>query len=574
MTLPATAVTTMSAAIGGQVNPSGQQTSYTFEYGPSTSFGRITTVVALDDADALEPVSATLSGLTPDTTYYYRVVASNATGTGFGPVLRFSTGPGGLPAVGTGAASSTATGATLAGTVDAHGSQTAFAFEYGTTTGFGSLSAIDSAGDANGAQQITLAIGGLLPGTTYLYRLVATNANGSAFGDVHGVVTPPSDTPAGAGRADATIAAGATHTCAVRTQGHVACWGTGLGGLLGDDDYDAIAPSPVEAIGLTDAVEVAAGIEHTCALRAGGQVDCWGRGRYGQLATGTATTDSTTGALGPEPVPGLTDAVQIAAGALDTCAVRAGGSVVCWGENAFGQLGNATTGQSNALGSNVPVTVAGISDGVQVSVGRTAACAVRSGGQVACWGALGTTQSNVAVAVDGVSDAAQVAVGSGSFFIGANGWACAVRSSGHVVCWGAGAYLGDGGSSDAPSRGPVELPGLVDATQVTANADHTCATRSGGQAVCWGANDHGQIGDGAIDPSFPDASTMTPVAVTGLGDATQIVAGRQYSCALRRGGSAVCWGANGQLQGGNGTSTDDDVPVAVSGLADAGKPPG
>jgi 6-phosphogluconolactonase (cycloisomerase 2 family) len=179
-----------TATLHGQVNPSGQQTAFTFEYGTTTSFGAITTVVALDDADVLEPVTATLTGLAPDTTYYYRVVAANATGTTSGAVLRFSTGPGGLPAVTTGVATDvSASGATLAGTVDAHGAQTAFAFEYGTTTAFGSLSAVDNAGDSNAVQQITLPISGLSPGTTYLYRLIATNPNGTTSGDVHSFTT-------------------------------------------------------------------------------------------------------------------------------------------------------------------------------------------------------------------------------------------------------------------------------------------------------------------------------------------------------------------------------------------------
>jgi phosphodiesterase/alkaline phosphatase D-like protein len=191
VTQAVSAVTTTSATVHGQVNPSGQQTVFTFEYGTTTSFGAITAVVALDDADAPEPVAATLTGLAPDTTYYYRVVAANATGTTSGAVLRFSTGPGGLPAVTTGDATGvSASGATLAGTVDAHGAQTAFAFEYGTTNAFGSLSAVDNAGDGNAVQQVTLPISGLQPGTTYLYRLIATNANGTTFGDVHTLTTP------------------------------------------------------------------------------------------------------------------------------------------------------------------------------------------------------------------------------------------------------------------------------------------------------------------------------------------------------------------------------------------------
>ena len=184
-------MTNVSATLPARVNPSGQQTAFTFEYGTSTAFGAITTVVALDDAFADEPVSASLTGLTADTTYYYRVVATNATGTTVGAAMRFNTGPGGAPRATTGVASAVgATAATLAGTVDAHGADTAFAFVYGTSiTDLNSLSAVDSASSTNGPQQVTLPLAGLTPGTTYYYRLIATNASGTSFGVVRSFAT-------------------------------------------------------------------------------------------------------------------------------------------------------------------------------------------------------------------------------------------------------------------------------------------------------------------------------------------------------------------------------------------------
>jgi phosphodiesterase/alkaline phosphatase D-like protein len=106
--------------------------------------------------------------------------------------MSFDTGPGGAPVVTTGAASAiTASAATLAGTVDPHGAGTAFAFEYGTTTAFGSISAIDDAGATNGVHAVALAIGGLLPGTTYRYRIVATNAAGTTAGPSRTFTTAP-----------------------------------------------------------------------------------------------------------------------------------------------------------------------------------------------------------------------------------------------------------------------------------------------------------------------------------------------------------------------------------------------
>lgn len=137
-------------------------------------------------------MSASLTGLAPDTTYYYRTVAVSAGGTAMGAVMSFSTGPGGAPIATTGAATAiTATSASLAGTVDPHGSPTAFAFEYGPTTAFGSLSAVDSAGSGNGVQSVSLPLTGLLPGTAYRYRLIATNANGTVTGVVRSFTTSP-----------------------------------------------------------------------------------------------------------------------------------------------------------------------------------------------------------------------------------------------------------------------------------------------------------------------------------------------------------------------------------------------
>jgi 6-phosphogluconolactonase (cycloisomerase 2 family) len=179
-----------SGTLAGSVNPNGQATAYTFEYGTTTSFGSITPVVELDNANGPESVSSTVTGLASDTTYLYRVVADNASGTTTGAVMSFTTGPGGAPIVATGAASQvSSTGATLAGTVDPQAIATTFTFEYGTTTSFGSLSSVDNAGQTAGPQAVSLPIGGLAANTTYLYRIVATNADGATAGDVASFTT-------------------------------------------------------------------------------------------------------------------------------------------------------------------------------------------------------------------------------------------------------------------------------------------------------------------------------------------------------------------------------------------------
>jgi 6-phosphogluconolactonase (cycloisomerase 2 family) len=192
VTLAPVSTANTSAVLAADVNPEGQATAYTFELGTTTSFGAITPVVELDSANAVESVSTTANGLSQNTTYFYRVVASNSTGTTVGAVRSFTTGPGGAPTASTGSATAvTGTTAVLSGTINPDGSPTGFAFEYGTTTTFGSLSAIDSTGQSDGAQAVSLPISGLTPNTTYVYRLVATNANGTAAGALATFKTGP-----------------------------------------------------------------------------------------------------------------------------------------------------------------------------------------------------------------------------------------------------------------------------------------------------------------------------------------------------------------------------------------------
>ena len=105
----------------------------------------------------------------------------------------------------------------------------------------------------------------------------------------------------------AAVAAGASHTCALRTDGTVWCWGANESGELGDGTTTDRG-SPTEISGLTGVIAIAAGNLHACALLGAGTVECWGWNVYGQVGDGT-----TTSRLSPTPVPGLSGVVAISA---------------------------------------------------------------------------------------------------------------------------------------------------------------------------------------------------------------------------------------------------------------------
>jgi alpha-tubulin suppressor-like RCC1 family protein len=248
------------------------------------------------------------------------------------------------------------------------------------------------------------------------------------------------------------ISGGGYHTCALLSGGTVTCWGSNTAGS-----------TPVQVSGISTATQISGGGYHTCALLSGGTVKCWGANDSDQLGDGTTTYSSI-----PVSVNGISTATQISAGDADTCALLSGGTVECWGSNQFGQLGNdGTTGSGSH--SSTPVQVSGISNAIQISAGGmdqpSHTCALLSGGTVKCWGSnafgqLGngtlTTSSpwgiTTPVSVSGMTNATQVSTGYDH--------TCALLSGGTVECWGNGGdgQLGTGTTDTAPT--PISVVGL------------------------------------------------------------------------------------------------------------------
>jgi hypothetical protein len=259
-------------------------------------------------------------------------------------------------------------------------------------------------------------------------------------------------------------------------------------------------------------------------------------------------------------VSGLSGVRAIAAGNLHTCALTAAGAVLCWGDNSRGQLGDGTTTQRLT-----PVPVAGLDSGVRaISAGGDHACAVTTAGAVLCWGdniavQLGDgtrAQRNTPVAVSGASSGVQ-SIALGYYH------SCALSTAGAVSCWGYNAVgaLGDGSTGDANNDRltPVSAVGLGSGVrEIAAGYEHTCAVTTAGAMLCWGWNVHGQLGDNTT------TNRLTPVPVAGLTSGVQAIAGGVYhTCAMVTADAVYCWGSNGLMQLGDGTTTERLTPVPV-----------
>jgi hypothetical protein len=215
-------VTPTGATLNGEVNPSNRATTWYFEYGTSTSYGTKTAPKDAGSGGSPVAVSAAVTGLQTGSTYHYRLVATSDAGTGRGVDRTFA--PVATPTVTTTPASSIGDStATLRGTVNPNGQTTTVYFEYGTTTGYGAKSSSKGGGSGKSPTNVAIGVSGLAPGTTYHFRLVATNATGTSTGGdqtfaTNGAPAVRSGSATGVGEGAATL------TGTVDSRGHSTTW--------------------------------------------------------------------------------------------------------------------------------------------------------------------------------------------------------------------------------------------------------------------------------------------------------------------------------------------------------------
>ncbi len=369
-------------------------------------------------------------------------------------------------------------------------------------------------------------------------------------------ISTPAPVPLLSGVTVVDIAAGQRSTCVANVDGQVLCWGDNTDGQLGDGTTDdRAAPTVVPA--LQDVVEVDLGHDgSTCALRAGGDVQCWGDGGNFRLGNRTLTTQ-----LLPSPVTSLGTLAEpvITNGSL--CLRQTTGAVTCAGLNVAGELGASTP--DIVEGDPVVAAVSGVQD---LAGGVSFFCAVAAG-SVQCWGDNTEGQLGVAPFADGTTTPVTVtglpvdavAVSAGTRF------ACALLVDGTVACWGDNEFEQLGVTGIAGRGSAERVPGLTDVVQLESGLSFSCARHANGTVSCWGNGDDGRLGDGGT------TTRAAPRLVSDLDDALEISVGAASTCARTVSGRLRCWGRNDSGQFGNGTPQNWLAPspgIDASGVTD------
>jgi alpha-tubulin suppressor-like RCC1 family protein len=382
--------------------------------------------------------------------------------------------------------------------------------------------------------------------------------------------------PGISGAATPQISAGYAHSVELKSNGTVWTWGDNSGYQLGlGSGFTASYSSVAEQVsGISGVIAVAAGQDHTLALKSDGTVWAWGENNHGQLGNtdlvGTASYSNVPIQVSI-PIPSNVPVIAIAAGTEFSMALDNSGTVWAWGLNDNSQLGSSTLFPTDQY---VPVKITTLPVITQIAAGQSHALVVDTNGSVWAWGnnsngQLGigatdiTSYSTFPVQINPsvLSGVASVAAGDLNSF--------ALKSDGTVWAWGlnAAGQLGIGSNTDSDVPVPVStFTGGV--TGISAGYSQTIALKSDGTIWAWGGNAAGELGNGST------TSSNTPQP-NGFTAATGCSAGNFFTLALKNDGTAWAWGDNSSGQLGNAAfaplpdfGTPSSTPTVVIPMGD------
>ena len=350
------------------------------------------------------------------------------------------------------------------------------------------------------------------------------------------------------------IRSGVDHTVQLRSDGTIWATGSNWSGQLGDGStLRRTAPVQVGLLyNTTNWVAIAAGDDHTLALKANGSLWAWGANQAGQLGDG-----STTNRMQPVRIGSGNDWTAVAAGGSSSFALKADGTLYAWGDNSNGRLGEGTV-----ISKKTPMAITAVNNLKAVSAGEFHTLALKADGSLWAWGENTKGQigdgsiiaRNLPVRIGTASDWTSVAAGGSSSF--------AIKVDGTLWTWGLNDYgqLGIGATDLTAHNTPVKVAADRDWVTISAGNLHTLAVKRNGSLWAWGDNTSGQLGDGTKTNRYSPSKVTTPPAIA---DIVAVAAGAFHSVALKANGELYAWGDNGSGQLGNGSDLGSSSALLV-----------
>ncbi len=345
------------------------------------------------------------------------------------------------------------------------------------------------------------------------------------------------------------IAAGYSHTLALKSDGTLWAWGDNSYGELGDGTTTQ-RTIPVKIASTVSWAAIAAGQYFSVGLKTDGTLWAWGYNYYGQLGDGTAISRYTPVRIGTD-----TDWVAVAAGQLHAIALKKDGTLWTWGNNGEGQLGDGTVTQRNA-----PVLIGTSADWVAIAAGDTHTLAVKKDGTLWTWGYNSYGQLG-----DGTTMISYVPKQIGTdtnwkTVDGGNGFSLALKSDGTLWAWGYNGSGQFGNGNTSSSTTPVSISTGTTWKDVSAGGNHTLAVKSDGTLWSWGYNYYGQLGNGTTTTP----SDNLPHQVGTDTAWASVSAGGSHSVALKSDGTLWAWGYNTYGQVGDHTTISRMNPAQLA----------
>ncbi|REG98995.1 RCC1 domain-containing protein [Flavobacterium aquicola] len=345
-----------------------------------------------------------------------------------------------------------------------------------------------------------------------------------------------------------TMAAGYSHTAAVRTDGTLWTWGSNDQGQLGNSSPTS-KNAPAKMGTDNDWETVAAGWGHTVALKTDGSLWAWGYGGLGQIGNGSFTTNFNA----PQQIGIAKNWQTIVTGHGHTAALKTDGSLWAWGNNFSGQLGIG-----NSLDRNTPTRVGTANDWQLVAAGKLHTVALKKDGTLWTWGnntygTLGdgtTTKKTSPVQIGTENNWKTISAGSDHTI--------AIKKDGTLWAWGDNTYgaLGDGTTTN--KLVPTQIGSSADWKTIDGGVNYTIAVKTDGTLWAWGFNSDGELGNGT------KINSLVPLQIGTENNWQMIDGGSVHTVAIKTDESLWTWGSNSLGQLGDETSIDKNVPTVLN----------